>query len=258
MSLKNEYFAIIYKGCLNGDTAKKIHKALFDATINKKSQYRDKYLLGFAIKLSNKAKKVPGESGAILAVALFNMFHKQKMNDKAKKIINHQIEVEAEKEKEGAIRDFMDASRKNGEYFYLASSHGDCAEDHKAYQGRLYVDEKAPEDAIKYAHDRGLYTVQWVMGKPAWFITRPHCRHYFVSLTEEQVRGKTLKKLSHKYKTYTKKGNMDFQTPAKAAIAEYEDRLRMLRALQEVYRTQRLKDEILKTELLLKKWKKIS
>ena len=193
----------------------------------------------------------------LLAIALFSLLKTGKYNDKAKKIINHQAQVEAEKEKDGAIDDFLEKSRKNGEYFYLASSHGDCAEDHKPYQGRLYVDKDAPEDVIQYARDRKLYTVQWVMGKPAWFITRPHCRHYFVSLTEKQVRGKTLKQLSRRHNTYTKKGNTDFQTPAKAAVEEYSDRLRMLKALYWTYPIDSIKNDITKTEFLIKKWKKL-
>ncbi len=257
MKLKNKYFAIIYKGCLDNDTTKRIHKALFDATINLKPAYQSKYLLGFAIKLTNKAKKLPEKGGGALALALFSLFHKGQYNDKAKKIINHTTQTEAEKEKQGAIDDFMDASRLKGEWFYLASSHNDCAEDHKPYQGRLYVDKEAPKEAIDYAHDRGLYTVQWVMGAPAWFITRPHCRHYFVSLSLEQVKGKTLKKLKRKYKTHTKVGNKDFQTPAKAAVEEYEDRLKLLRALYAQYPTDKLKAEILKAEMLVKKWKKL-
>ena len=189
---------------------------------------------------------------------MLDLFQRDKTNEKAKKIINYRVDTEAEREKDLAIDDFITASRKNGEWFFLASSHGDCAEDHKAYQGRLYVDEKAPDDVIQYAKQRGLWTVQWVMGKPAWFVTRPHCRHYFVSLTEKQVRGKTNKKLTRKYKTYSKKGDYDFQTPAKAAVAEYTDRLHMLKYLYGIYKTQKLRNEILKTEMLLKKWKNIS
>lgn len=259
MSLKNKYFAIIYKGCLNGDNGRKIHKALYDATINQKKQYQDKYLLGFAIKLANKAKKVNVKTGLgldYLAVALFDMFKKDKSNDKAKKLINYQIGSEAEKEKMSVLNEFITDSRSNKEWFYLASSHNDCAKDHLPYQGRLYVDEKAPEEVIKYAHDRGLYTVQWVMDAPAWFITRPNCRHYFVSLRLDQVKGKSLKRLKRKHKTHTKEGNRDFQTPRKIAIEEYEDRLKMLRALYREYPTPKLKAEILKTEMLLNKWKK--
>jgi hypothetical protein len=260
LSLKNEYFAIIYKGCLNGDTVRKIHKALFDATINKKSVYQDKYLLGFAIKLTNKMKKVNVSSSGgldLLAVALVDALIKDHSNDKAKKIINYDTESAAEKEKDAEIRDFIDESRKNGEWFYLASSHGDCAEDHKPYQGRLYCDEKAPDDVLQYAKSRNLYTVQWVMGKPAWFVTRPHCRHYFVSLKLNEVRGKNLKRLTRKYRTYTKKGDYDFQTPAKRAVEEYTDRLNALRYLYDVYKTPKLKNEILKTQMLLKKWRNL-
>ena len=137
----------------------------------------------------------------------------------------------------------------------MASSHNDCAADHKPYQGRLYVDEKAPKEVIDYAKSRGLYTVQWVMDGPAWFITRPNCRHYFVSLKLDQVKGKSDKKLTKKYKTHSVEGNRDFQTPRSRAIEEYTDRLRMLKSLYWEHKTQKLKNEIVKTELLIKKWK---
>lgn len=227
---------------------------MYDATINKKTPYVDKVLLAYAIKLSNKARKVDAGNG-ILAVALLDLFKKD--NDKAKKIINHQVQVKAEKEKSDAIGDFIKGSRDKGEWFYLASSHNDCAKDHIPYQGRLYVDEKAPDEAIQYAKSKGLYTLQWVMNGPAWFVTRPNCRHYFVSLRLDQVRGKTNKQLRRKHKTHSLEGNRDFQTPPKAAVEEYEDRLKMLRALYAEYPTEKLKAEILKTKLLLDKWKKL-
>lgn len=229
---------------------------MYDATINTKPVYRDKYLLAFAIKTANKAKKVSANNIPALALALFSMMKTTHANDKAKKIINHQVGVEAEKRKNDRLDQFIVDSRSKGEYFYLASSHNDCAEDHKPYQGRLYVDAKAPQDVIDYAKSRGLYTLQWVMDAPAWFITRPNCRHYFVTLTLDQVRGKSLKRLRQKHKTHSNQGNRDFQTPAKAAVEEYEDRLKMLKALYREYPTPTLKAEITKTELLIKKWKK--
>lgn len=256
MALKNRYLAIIYSGCLKNKPVRKIHKELYDETISTKRQYADKVLLAMMIKTANKAKKIRAESPGLLAVALFDLFKREKTNDKAKKAINHEVQREAENRKDAEIADFMDQSRRRGEWFYLASSHNDCAEDHKPYQGRLYVDNKAPEDVISYAKDRALYTVQWVMGSPAWFITRPNCRHYFVSLTEQEVRKKTLKKLAKKYKTHTKEGDRRFSTPKTVIIGEYEDRLRMLRALYREYPTEILKKEIQKTEMLIKKWKK--
>lgn len=228
---------------------------MYDATINNKTQYTDKYLLGMMIKMSNRAKKVEAQNTGLLAIALYDLFHKARINDKAKKLINYDTMKEAETDKQFVIDKFIKDNRQKDKWFYLASSHSDCAEDHKPYQGRLYVDKNAPKDVIDYAHSRGLYTVQWVMDKPAWFITRPNCRHYFVALDEKQVRNKTLKKLRRKYKTHRAVGDRDFQTPKTQAIAEYTDRLKMLKALYYEYPTDKLKAEILKTEMLIKKWK---
>lgn len=254
--MKNKYFATIYKGCLNNDTAKKIHKQLYQLTINEKPIYQDKFLLGFAIKLTNKAKKISAASMELLAIALLDLFSRDKSNDKAKKVINHRIDTIAEDEKLSKFDDFITESRDNNKWFYLASSHNDCAEDHKAYQGRLYVDNKAPENIMDYARSRGLYTMQWVTGKPVWFVTRPYCRHYFVSLSLDEVKNKSLKKLKRKHKTHSKVGNLDLQTPAKRALEEYTDRLKLLRALYREFPSRKLKNDINKTELLVKKWKK--
>lgn len=251
MSLKNKYFAIIYKGCLRGENARKIHKSLYDATISGKKQYADKFLLGMMIKTTNRAKKLKIDDN--LPILLLDLF--KKTNENAKKLINHDTQKIAEEEKQDVIKETIEENRDNGRWFYLASSHVDCAKDHLAYQGRLYVDEKAPDDVIDYARSRGLYTVQWVMDSPAWFITRPNCRHYFVGLTLDEVNKKSLKRLKKKYKTHKREGDRDFQTPRRAAIEEYEDRLHMLRALYREHPTQKLKDEILKTEMLINKWK---
>ena len=253
--MKNKYFAIIYKGCINNDTAKQIHKQLYQATINEKPVYQDKFLLGFAIKLSNKAKKINAAGLDLLAVALLDLFIRDKSNEKAKKVINHRIDTAAENQKLEKLDDFIKDSKENNKWFYLASSHNDCAEDHKPYQGRLYVDRDAPEEIIDYARSRGLYTMQWVTGKPVWFVTRPYCRHYFVSLSLDEVKNKSLKKLRHKNKTHTKVGNLDLQTPAKRAVEEYTDRLKLLRALYREFPSRKLKNDINKTELLIKKWK---
>ena len=251
MEQKNKYFATIYKSVLDGDNIRSIHKKLFNDTIN--SKVISKPLLAYAIKLSNKAKKVE----KLDADVLFMLLKKEKCNDIAKKIINHEVSKEAEIQKSAYISDFIDKSRKKGEYFYLASSHTDCALDHVKYQGRLYVDENAPEEAIQYAKSRGLYTLQWVMDAPAWFITRPNCRHYFVSLTLSQVRGKSDKKLIQKYHTHSKIGDKSMQTPAKASIEEYEDRLKFLMELYKAFPSQKVKEEILKTKLLIQKWKSL-
>lgn len=164
---------------------------------------------------------------------------------------------ETEKRKDVIIKDYIEKNRDQGKWFYLASSHNDCAEDHKDYQGRLYVDNTAPKEIMNYARSRNFLSLQWVMGDPVWFITRPNCRHYFVALSEEEVRKKSLKHLKKKYKTHSEEGDRDLATPKTEAIKEYTDRLRLLRALYNEYPTDKLKAEILKTELLLKKWKNL-
>lgn len=210
-------------------------------------------MLALMIKTANRAKKERADSKGDLAVLLFELFRRMAINDKAKKLINHETQRRAELEKQEAIDSEIADNRKGGKWFYLASSHKDCAKDHLPYQGKLYVDEKAPKEAIEYAKSRGLYTVQWVMGEPAWFITRPNCRHYFVALTLNQAQ-KPLKKLRRRWKTHTKEGDRAYSTPKTRAIEEYRDRLRLYRALYREFPTQKLKNEILKTELLLKKW----
>lgn len=255
MSLKNKYFAIIYSGCVKGDGVRKIHKALYDATINS-GKYSSKILLAQALKLTNKAKKVVPSDGELLSVAIFSLFKRDDVNNTAKKIINWQTQKDAEKEKDATLKSFIEENQKDGKWFYLASSHDDCAKDHLDWQGKLYVDENAPEEVLEYAKSRALHTMQWVIGQPVWFITRPNCRHYFVSLSESEVRKKPLKKLKRKYKTHTKEGDRQFQTPAHAAVEEYEDRLHMLRALYRESPNPVIKKEIEKAELLVKKWKR--
>ena len=253
-SLKNRYFAIIYGSTLRGEPIRKIHRRLYDETVKRKPEYIDRHLLAMALKLANRAAKVPGDGG-LLAAALFDMIHQSHADEKARKLIDHDARSAAEKEKAGLLERSIEENREKGRWFYLASRHADSAADHKDWQGRLYVDSEAPEEAISYAAARGLRTLQWVMGDPVWFVTRPNCRHYFVALTEDEVRRKPLKKLERRYKTYTKEGDREFQTPARRALEEYEDRLRMLRALNREYPLKKIEKEIQKTELLVKKWK---
>lgn len=201
------------------------------------------------IKLSNKVQKRKD----IDPVILFDIL--KKANDKSKEIIVHETSKYAEMTKDDKLNQLITKSRAKGEWFYLASSHNDCAKDHVDYQGKLYVDNKAPEEVIEYAKNRGLYTLQWVLGEPAWLITRPNCRHYFVTLTLKEVMGSTLKDLKNKHHTHTKEGDRTYQTPQKAALEEYEDRLKMLNELYKQYPLEAIKKAIIKTKLLIKKWK---
>ena len=145
LSLKNRYFAIIYSQTLKGVPIRKIHKALFDETIESGPKDPDKVLLAMAIKTANKARKYPADAMADMIVALFL----RQSNDLARKIVNHDTQERAERDKSWVMDDFVAENRAEGKWFYLASSHDDCAKDHKDWQGKLYVDDKAPAEVIE-------------------------------------------------------------------------------------------------------------
>lgn len=108
-----------------------------------------------------------------------------------------------------------ESAKSFGVVFYLCSSHADCADDHKDYQGRIYYDEnwksivkkqeiEAVEKAIKSKKCLPLQKCR--DGKP-YITTRPNCRHTFMPLTLEQVVGNTADQLLDKFKM--KKGEYD-------------------------------------------------
>ena len=208
----------------------------------------------FMSKVANKAykrvdPKATNDENSIILLILF------RKSDHIKGIIQHNLTETAEQTKQRVLKDYIESSRESNKWFYLASSHNDCAEDHKPYQGKMYYDEKAPADIVSYAKNKGLKSIQWVMGDPAWFITRPNCRHFFKSLSEYTVKEYGLRELQRKYKTHSKEGHRSLATPKKVAIEEYEDRLQMLRLMYNKHKTEHLRREISKTELLIRKWK---
>ena len=244
--LKNKYLAIIYKGVLEKKTVKQIHQDLYNATINKAVISKD--LLNYAIKLSNKSKKLDNnEERAVVAGNILPLL----LDSKAKKIINLDLRNMESKQKTAIIKEFINENRAEGRWYYLASSHNDCAKDHKPYQGKIYVDEKAPE---KYK--QGYKTIQWVLDSPAYFVTRPNCRHFFVSIENNDTKSNP-QYLKQKYQTHSNEGDRSFSTPAKEAVKEYQEKLAVLKTLYAQYPTEKIKRMIDKTELLLKKWKKI-
>ena len=86
--------------------------------------------------------------------------------------------------------------------FFVCSKHSNPAEDHKDYQGRIYVDrfwrEKVSGDLYyavqSYIKNRQIMTVQEVMGEPVYMTTRPYCKHYFIPVDTQTVLGQSEKK----------------------------------------------------------------
>lgn len=249
--MKNKCFAIIYGGVVDKDKLSDIHKKLYLETINNKKMY------SFMSKVLNKARKTvinsntKSQNGDLLLL----LFNKERYNSKIHKIINHELTDTAEKSKDNVVRAYINDSRDANKYIYLSSSHNDCAEDHKPYQGKLYYDDKAPQEIVEWCKSKGMMSIQWVMGAPAWFITRPNCRHYFKSLNTDVVKKYSKKELIHRYKTHNKEGNKDLATPRHVVIEEYSDRLQMLKGMYSKHPTEMLRRHIQKTKLLLDKWR---
>lgn len=95
----------------------------------------------------------------------------------------------------------MRAHRAEGGVFYLLSSHSNPALGHAPYQGQIFVDRfwKSTTDGDKriqaYIRNHDTQTVQQIMKAPVYMITRPYCKHYFVSLDTEEVLNNGLKKV---------------------------------------------------------------
>lgn len=254
---KNKYLAIIYKDVLQHKPIRDIHIDLLKSTVNP-----NKVLLNYVSKVANKAKKLDKGAGAYyslgldtLAVAMVHLFSSDAVNYKATLIVNSEVRKYESEQKAEILTNSWKENRANGKIFYIASKHADSAKDHEPWQGKVYVDRywhnyDTDGRLGKYIRDHDIKTVQWVTGKPVWFITRPNCRHYFTTYSINQV-------LEGKYHIPNRKiGDRRLQTPAGANLEYYENRLKMLLALYKQYKTELLRKQIEKTKILISKWKK--
>lgn len=259
LNQKNQYLTIIYNDVLKHKSIKEIHADLLKSTINP-----NKVLLGYMVKLSNRVKKLDKGAGAyygtggldILAVAIIDLFAKQAVNYNATKVVNSEVRKYESDQKWEILDNSWKENRKSGRIFYVASSHKDSAKDHEPWQGKIYVDRywhnyDYDGRLEKYIRENDIRTVQWVTGKPVWFVTRPNCRHYFTTYTTEEILGGKFK-VPHR-----KIGDKRLQTPRDANLQYYEDRLRLLQNMYKKYATPNLKRQIEKTKLLISKWKKL-
>ena len=109
--------------------------------------------------------------------------------------------------------------------FFIVNSFGDCADDHKSLQGKIYYDERwvnwdftdeEKQTIQNLIQSKKMYSMQFAQGdmgmvvpgtkiKIGWLATRPNCRHRFVPITIEQAGGsidKVLDELHLKKGTY--------------------------------------------------------
>lgn len=152
--------------------------------------------------------------------------------------------------------------------FYIASRHDDSAEDHEFWQGKVYVDArwhkmvKDPQlwDAIEsYIYNNSTETFQWVIWDPVYFITRPNCRHYMLSISAREALGMTPEEIIKKHDMSRKIGPRgEMQTPAKRKLDQYKKRLALHMKMYRERPSETLEKMIEKDKLLIDKWQRMA
>ena len=259
---------MVYEGIINSKPITKIHRSIYDFQQKQKKQgvVIDNVLFAFAIRLAsktiNRMPKYAKESKESRAEYFLDSLKKENVFDKTNKIINKEVEDLSALAKDIVIQETIKTARKEDKVFYLCSKHDDCASDHLDYQGKIYVDEnfdKRNADIVNYVIMNNIHTVQWVMYRPVWMVTRPHCRHYFKALKTEDVLTKSVDKLIRDNRMHHKTGKYEMQTirykTGEETLKAYEERLRYHEYLYAVHKTETLRKLIKKDKLLIAKWK---
>lgn len=232
---KTQYLQIVYNDIQAGKPVKNIQKDLLSIHPPVDSSP----LLAIALHLAKKSK--------------INVKDIYRANIQANKIISQELVKNESEAKQEILSNYLKQNRADKKLVYVCSFHDDCAIDHQNWQGRMYIDQywhnydKTGEIA-QWVKANNIQTVQKITNKPVWLITRPHCRHYFVAYTFQEI-------MSGNYKIpYSHEGKRGILQTGRANITldYYTDRLKVLEGLK---KTEEVKLAIDKTKLLITKWK---
>lgn len=152
-------------------------------------------------------------------------------------------------------KNMIKAGHDIGNVFYIAAYFGDCAEDHVAYQGKIYVDENWEDIAPKSRYDEiaayinanKIKTVQEAIGPDCnYFTTRPNCRHYFQMISIDEVLGiKNNKDLDNKREEFNLNFNGKYHPEKYKALSNQRYNERTIRKWKGVLETdQKLLDNM--------------
>jgi len=89
----------------------------------------------------------------------------------------------------------LSAGGQAGVVFYITNHFADCADDHKAFQGKMYYDSRwktfgyEKSDIQKIIDSKNMKSVQSVRDGKPYLTTRPNCRHTFTAISLEQAGG---------------------------------------------------------------------
>ena len=169
-----------------------------------------KNCLNLARFLATKLKQDTQETdGIILATLLMKRFEKLKVYERFIHLVNQEVRNKEASVKEKIIRQLTSYGIENREHFALVSKHLDSAIDHLNYQGKLYLlTNDLQESELLLANKLGVNkTLASVMHDKPYLITRPNCRHYFITLSESDIGSKSVDTLLKENKMITKVGS---------------------------------------------------
>ena len=169
-----------------------------------------KSCLNLARFLAKKLKQDTQETdGIILATLLMKRFEKLRVYQRFISLVNQEVRNKEANVKERIIRQLTSYGIENREHFALVSKHLDSAIDHIDFQGKLYLlTNDLQESELLLASKIGITrTLASVMHDKPYLITRPNCRHYFITLSESDIGSKSVDTLLKENKMITKVGS---------------------------------------------------
>lgn len=169
-----------------------------------------KNCLNLARFLASKLKQdTKGTDGIILATLLMKRFEKLRVYQRFISLVNQEVRNKEASVKEKVIRQLTSYGIENREHFALVSKHLDSAIDHIDFQGKLYLlTNDLQESELLLANKLGINkTLASVMHDKPYLITRPNCRHYFITLSESDIGNKSVDTLLKENKMITKVGS---------------------------------------------------
>lgn len=100
-------------------------------------------------------------------------------------------------------------NRANDDVFYMCSIHSNPAEDHKKWQGVIFVDrfwksvleddKEMQKKVAAYIRNHDTMTVQEIIKDPVYLITRPYCKHFFIALSNDEVLSGSVNKIQKEH-----------------------------------------------------------
>lgn len=159
-----------------------------------------------ALKLKQDTKET---DGIILATLLMKRFEKLRVYQRFISLVNQEVRNKEASVKERVIRQLTSYGIENREHFVLVSKHLDSAIDHLDFQGKLYLlTNDLQESELLLANKLGINrTLTSVMHDKPYLITRPNCRHYFITLSESDIGNKSVDTLLKENNMITKVGS---------------------------------------------------